>query len=156
MDISKNSMIRFIMYIGVIVTSANIYNYVYLHFLYAIRGKVLCPALGSVSMCELGLTAGYLGVVTGHVLAIILFLKSIEKLKHSKILNRLEYIICATQVPLQLWIAAYFTYTSTEAGSTDDIRVTLFISYFCFNALLFGVNGILCYLEQITRERYYQ
>ena len=156
MDISKNSMIRFIMYIGVIVTSANIYNYVYLHFLYAIRGKVLCPALGSVSMCELGLTSGYLGVVTGHVLAILLFLKSVEKLKHSKILNRLEYLICGTHVILQLWLGAYFAIVSSDAGSTDDVRVTLFISYFCLNALLFTINGILSYLDQINRERYYQ
>jgi hypothetical protein len=155
MDISKNSIIRFLFYIGIIVSSVNIYNFVYYHFLYAIRRKILCPALGSVAMCELAETAGWMGVVTGNVLICLLLLKSGEKLKNSRVLKKLEYLICFVQVLIQLWLAGYFTVMAADAGSHEDVRIMIFISYFALNALLFLINGILSFLEELTRDRLY-
>ena len=155
MDISKNSILRFLLYIGIIVSSVNIYNFVYYHFLYAIRRKILCPALGSVAMCELAETAGWMGVVTGNVLICLLLLKSGEKLKNSRVLKKLEYLICFVQVLIQLWLAGYFTVMAADAGSHEDVRIMIFISYFALNALLFLINGILSFLEELTRDRLY-
>lgn len=155
MDISKNSILRFLLYIGIITSSVNIYNFVYFHFLYAIRRKILCPALGSVAMCELAETAGWMGVVTGNVLISLLLLKSTEKLKNSRVLKKLEYLICFVQVLIQLWLAFYFTLLADDAGSTEDVRIIIFISYFGLNALLFLINGILSFLEELTRDRLY-
>jgi hypothetical protein len=155
MDISKNSILRFLLYIGIIVSSVNIYNFVYFHFLYAIRRKILCPALGSVAMCELAETAGWMGVVTGNVLICLLLLKSTEKLKHTRVLKKLEYLICFIQVLIQVWLAVYFTMMAEDAGSHEDVRIIIFISYFGLNALLFLINGILSFLEELTRDRLY-
>ena len=152
MDISKNSILRFLLYIGIIISSVNIYNFVYFHFLYAIRKKILCPALGSVSMCELAETAGWMGVVTGNVLIGLLLLKSTEKLKHSQALKKLEHLICFTQVLIQLWLGAYFTCMAADAGSHEDVRIIIFISYFGLNTLLYTINGILSFLDELTRE----
>jgi hypothetical protein len=155
MDISKNSLIRFLLYIGIIASSVNIYNFVYFHFLYAIRRKILCPALGSVAMCELAETAGWMGVVTGNVLICLLLLKSTEKLKNSRVFKKLEYLICFVQVLIQLWLAVYFTIMAADAGSHEDVRIIIFISYFGLNTLLFLINGILSFLEELTRDRLY-
>jgi len=153
MDISKNSILRFLLYIGIIVSSVNIYNFVYFHFLYAIRRKILCPALGSVAMCELAETAGWMGVVTGNVLICLLLLKSTEKLKNNRVFKKLEYLICFVQVLIQLWLAVYFTIMAADAGSHEDVRIIIFISYFGLNTLLFLINGILSFLEELTRDR---
>ena len=131
-------------------------KHVYYHFLYQIRNSILCPAFGSVAMCELGITAGWVGMVIGTVLIGLLLLKSTEKLKHNWALKRLEHLICAVQVPIQLWLCLYFSEISFEAGSDEDVRVSLFITYFGINAFNFAINGILSYLEMITKERFCQ
>jgi len=155
MDISKNTLIRFLFYIGIIASSANIYNYVYIHFLYNIRTKVLCPSFGAVSVCEMGITAGWVGVVTGNILICLLLLKATERVKRIKLINRIEHFVCAFQVILNLWYALFFACMSADAGSTNDMRITMFISFFCANAFFFAINGILSILEQINRERFY-
>ena len=35
-----------------------------------------------------------------------------------------------------------------DAGSHEDVRIIIFISYFGLNALLFLINGILSFLEE--------
>jgi hypothetical protein len=42
-----------------------------------------------------------------------------------------------------------------DAGSHEDVRIIIFISYFGLNALLFLINGILSFLEELTRDRLY-
>jgi hypothetical protein len=106
-------------------------------------------------MCELAETAGWMGVVTGNVLICLLLLKSGEKLKNSRVLKKLEYLICFVQVLIQLWLAGYFTVMAADAGSHEDVRIMIFISYFALNALLFLINGILSFLEELTRDRLY-
>jgi hypothetical protein len=106
-------------------------------------------------MCELAETAGWMGVVTGNVLICLLLLKSTEKLKHTRVLKKLEYLICFIQVLIQVWLAVYFTMMAEDAGSHEDVRIIIFISYFGLNALLFLINGILSFLEELTRDRLY-
>ena len=154
MDISKNSILRFVLDIGVIISSVNIHNYVYFHFLYAIRSKILCPALGPVSMCELGIQAGTAGIVTGNALICLLLLKSTKTLHHSRVLNRLETLICTVQVPAQMWLGMYFACMAADAGSHEDGRILIFISFFGLIALFFAIAGILSYLEEFSKERF--
>ena len=153
MDISKNSILRFLLYIGIIISSVNISNYVNLHFLYVIKRKILCPALGAVSVCELAETAGWMGVIVGNALIGLVMLKSSEKLKHSRILRKLEHVTCFAQVLIQLWFGLYFTCMIADAGSDEDFRTLVFVSFFVLNTLLFVINGILSFLEELKRER---
>ena len=153
MDISKNSILRFLLYIGIIISSLNISNYVSFHFLYVIKRKLLCPALGAVSVCELAETAGWMGVVIGWALIILVILKSSEKLKHNRILRKLEPLICFAQVLIQLWFGLYFACMIADAGSDEDLRTLVFVSFFALNTLLFTINGILSFLEELKRER---
>jgi len=78
-----------------------------------------------------------------------------KKLKHTRVLKKLEYLICFIQVLIQVWLAVYFTMMAEDAGSHEDVRIIIFISYFGLNALLFLINGILSFLEELTRDRLY-
>ena len=153
MDISKNSILRLLLYIGIIVSSANISNYVNYHFLYVIKRKVLCPALGAVYVCEYAETVGWMGVVTGNVLIGLLVLKSTENLKNNWILRKLEPLICFSQFLIQNYFIIYFTAMIDDAGSVEDMRTFVFVSFFMANVILFAINGILSFLEELKRER---
>ena len=153
MDISKNSLLRFLLYIGIIISSFGISDYVNYHFLYVMKRKILCPSLGAVSVCELANTAGWMGVVVGNALAGLVMLQSSESLKHYRRLRRLESFICFVQVLTQLWFGLHFTYRIAEAGSGEDMRTLVFVSFFALNALLFAINGILSLLEDLKKER---
>jgi hypothetical protein len=57
-------------------------------------------------------------------------LKSTEKLKNNREFKKLEYLICFVQVLIQLWLAVYFTIMAADAGSHEDVRIIIFISYY--------------------------
>ena len=153
MDISKNSLLRFLLYIGIIISSASISNYVDYHFLYVIKRKIFCPSLGAVSVCEDADRAGWIGVVVGNALIGLVMLQSSESLKHNRKLRRLECFICFIEVLRQLWFGFYFLLKIAEAGTGEDMRLCTFVSFFALNTLLFAINGILSLLEDLKRER---
>jgi len=156
MIISKNSILRLLLYIGILISTSTIENYVRYHFLYVIKLKIFCPALGSVQNCELGILAARIARITVNTLIGLLFLKATEKLKYNKVLGRIEPLMCTLQVPVQLWFVMYFACMSADSGSTEDVRVTLFISNFLLISFIFALNGILSYLDQLTTERRFQ
>ena len=40
-----------------------------------------------------------------------------------------------------------------DAGSVEDMRTFVFVSFFMANVILFAINGILSFLEELKRER---
>ena len=147
----KSSLMRFMFYIGIIIASNYIHNLVD-EFLYISDQKILCPAFGSVSNCEVATSAGLFGMVSGYVLISLLLLKSTDTLKHNRILNSLEHMICAAQVPVQISLFAYFFYLTDGAFTGQDTRVLSFLTFFLLNALFFANNCLLSYLEFIATE----
>jgi len=153
MIISRNSLIRLILYIGILIFYSNINNYVLHHFQYILGHKVFCPALGSSENCDLGLLIAQVGMITGNVLMGLVILKSTQKLRYNTMLGRIEHLVCAVQALAQLWFAWYFFCMSILATSTEDIRITFFVSYFLLTALFFAMNGLLSFLDQINKQR---
>ena len=158
MDISKSSLIRFMFYIGIINASSYINNLVYSHFFYWINSKLLCPAFGSEANCDLAALVGWYTVASGYILIILLLLKSTETLKYNWVLNSLEPMICAAQVPVQISLFAYFFSLSLRISdgkhTWQDIRVLSFLGYLILNALFFANNCLLSYLEFIANDRF--
>ena len=85
-------------------------------------------------------------------LAIILF-KSTETLKYNWVLNSLEPMICAAQVPVQIFSCIYFRRLSIRTCTIKNFTVQMFLSFFILNALFFANNCLLSYLEFIAKAR---
>ena len=151
---------RFGFYIGIIITSNNIRNLVYDELLYSIGGKLFCPAFGSVQICEDAISAAFFGMYSGFISVSLLLLKSTEKLKYNWVLNSLEPMICAAQVPIQISLFVYFFSLSLRIFDGrhiwEDIRVQSFFGYLILNALFFANNCLLSYLEFIANDRFDQ
>jgi len=109
--------------------------------------------LGSSENCDLGLLIAQVGMITGNVLMGLVILKSTQKLRYNTMLGRIEHLVCAVQALAQLWFAWYFFCMSILATSTEDIRITFFVSYFLLTALFFAMNGLLSFLDQINKQR---
>ena len=151
---------RFGFYTGIIITSNNIHNLIYDELLYSVGGKLFCPAFGSVSICDDAISAALFGMVSGFILVSLLLLKSTETLKYNWVLNSLEPMICAAQVPVQISLFAYFFSLSLRISdgkhTWQDIRVLSFLGYLILNALFFANNCLLSYLEFIANDRFDQ
>ena len=156
MDISKSSLIRFMFYIGIINASSYINNLVYSHFFYWINSKLLCPAFGSEENCDLAALVGWYTGASGYILIILLLLKSTETLKYNWVLNSLEPMICAAQVPIQIFSCIYFRGLSIRTCTIKNFTVQMFLSFFILNALFFANNCLLSYLEFIANDRFDQ
>ena len=144
MDISKNSLVRFLLYLGIVVFSGKIYSSIYLHFMFILRNHIHCPALDTVSACELGINAGLVGAAVGYFLMSII------------VLNILESFLSFLGAMASFWCTLFFVVMSSDAGSTDDSRVSLFISYFLCTSLFFAINCVLSFLDYLARERTYE
>ena len=158
MEISKSSLMRFAFYIGIIITSNNIAYLVYDELVYSVGGKLFCPAFGSVSICEDAISAGIFGMYSGFISLSLLLIKSTETLKYNWVLNSLEPMICAAQVPLQISLFAHFFSLSLRISDGkhiwQDIRIQSFLGYLILNALFFANNCLLSYLEFIANDRF--
>jgi hypothetical protein len=156
MDISKSSLIRFMFYTGIVNASSYINNLVYSHFFYWINSKLLCPAFGSEENCDLAALVGWYTVASGYILMTLLLLKSTETLKYNWVLNSLEPMICAAQVPVQIFFCIYFRRLSIRSCTIKNFTVQMFLSFFILNALFFANNCLLSYLEFIANDRFDQ
>ena len=156
MDISKNSLVRFLLYLGIVIFSGKIYSSIYLHFMFILRNHIHCPALDTVSACELGINAGLVGAAVGYFLMSIIVLKWVELIKQYRSLNILESFLSFLGAMASFWCTLFFVVMSSDAGSTDDSRVSLFISYFLCTSLFFAINCVLSFLDYLAKERTYE
>ena len=116
MEINKSAL-RALFYIGIIITSDNIYTLVCYELLYLKRGKKVCPAFGSVSNCENAIAARLIGILGGVVSVSLLLLKSTETLKYNWVLNCLEPMVCAVQIPFHISLFLHFR----DLNSVSDV-----------------------------------
>jgi hypothetical protein len=96
----------------------------------------------------------------GNISLAIVLLISTETLKYNWVLNSLEPMICAAQVPVQISLFVYFFSVSLRISdgkhTWQDIRVLSFLGYLILNALFFANNCLLSYLEFIANDRFDQ
>jgi len=147
MVITKITVTRWIVAIGIMMNSIRLYNYINFHFIFPVLYKIMCPILGSTLRCDSVNSLNKSAFISGLLFLILDMFTSLSGENYSKIFLKLLPKVCSAQLILHLIAVYYISIWSKEIGSFGHNRLTSYLFQSAVNMCFFAVSWILSILD---------
>lgn len=146
-DIAKYDVLKWICYLGIILSSYLLKQNISSNLKFIIANKVWCPAFGGTAKCNLAILISGMGVCSGFGLLLIGVLSDNEEKSLIRFLYKSEPILSLAQIPVWLGLIKNFTLWTKEV-EIPGWEIWCLYLYSIINILLLISSVILCLVQK--------